>query len=63
MTQVPCSVTGCHNEGVRWVHERVRVARYEFGPAPKYIDIPRFVCEAHSRNLEQSEQDAQIRHE
>ena len=48
MTTVTCSVEGCSEEGTRWIHEKVRVARYEFSPIPKYVDIPRFVCDRHA---------------
>lgn len=49
MTVVPCSVSGCLAEGTRWVHEEVRVARYEILLVPKTIDVPRFVCDEHAK--------------
>ena len=53
MTEVPCSIIGCKLPGTRWFHEEVEVAKYAFPPGYKSmgLDIPRFVCDTHAREL------------
>lgn len=53
MPDVPCSAVGCIAPGVRWVHDEIQVARYAFPPGMKAIslDIPRFLCEVHAKEL------------
>jgi hypothetical protein len=51
MTEVPCSVEGCGAGGTRWAIQRVRVARYELSVVPKDVEVPRFVCDEHAKEL------------
>jgi len=53
MGEVPCSIMGCKSIGTRWVHEDVRVTRHSFPPgfSPLDLDIPRFVCDGHAKEL------------
>ena len=53
MSDVPCSTMGCKSPGSRWVHEEVQVTRHAFPPGFQSLalDVPRFVCDTHAREL------------